>query len=491
MAGDTCRGSRRQEAVLVPLRGERAQHEQFAAQLRASGLGRGEIIVELGRRFGLRPRRAARHASGWTLAEVAAHVNVVLAEADLDPDGKAPLTQQRISDFEHWPYGGRRPSLVMLHALARTFGVEVTDLIDERDLDAMPASDRLVLSRMRRERETSRDVVIEPTAPCADDEQIAWELARRAGASEVGDETLAHLEIAVDDFATQYAVTPPGELVERVRHHLVYVSQLLDARKNLDQHRRLLTVGAWLSLLAATMHIDLGQRAAAMAELRTASSLASHAGHREIRAWCLETEAWQALTDGEFRRTLMLSQGARRLAPAGSSVAIQAVAQEARAWARLGDRTAATRAITVVERLVAPRPRPERPEHHYVYDPDKFTAYAATTLAWAGDPAAEIFAREIIAKLRRVETGGRRPRRMASAKLDLAKALILRDAHDEACAQALQAVLSGRLVPSNYWRALEIVRSAEAHGVPEAVELREAYQGLPPAAGPDTRTPSD
>lgn len=115
-----------------------------------------------------------------------------------------------------------------------------------------------------------------------------------------------------------------------------------------------MTVGAWLSLLAATVHIDLRQSAAATARLRTAASLARHAGHDEIRAWCFETEAWRVLTDGDYRSALRLSLAAKELAPAGSSVAIQAAAQEGRAWARSGQPREAYAAIEHVNKLVAP-----------------------------------------------------------------------------------------------------------------------------------------
>jgi DNA-binding PadR family transcriptional regulator len=36
---------------------------------------------------------------------------------------------------------------------------------------------------------------------------------------------------------------------------------------------------------------------------------------------------------------------------------------------------------------------PDRPEHHYRYDPAKSDAYVATTLSWLGDPAGENVAR--------------------------------------------------------------------------------------------------
>jgi tetratricopeptide (TPR) repeat protein len=314
--------------------------------------------------------------------------------------------------------------------------------------------------------------------PTADDEVAAIELARRVAASDVGEETLTHLELAFDDLAMAYPVTPPAELLVRLRHHLSYVGTLMDSRMTLKEQKRLVVVGGWLSLLAATVHVDLNQPAAATARLRTAASLAQHAAHDEIRAWCFETEAWRVLTEGDYRRALELSRAAQELAPTGSSVAIQATAQEGRAWARLHQPRETYNAIARVNKLVSPLERPDRPEHHYRYDPDKSVAYVATTLAWVGDPAAESYAREIIARLKPIESNGKWPRRIAAANLDLSLTLLVTNRLDEACDAAQQAILSGRLVPSNHWRAAEVVAAVEAKQLPEAHDLREAYEGL-------------
>ena len=117
---------------------------------------------------------------------------------------------------------------------------------------------------------------------------------------------------------------------------------------------------------------------------------------------------------------------------------------------------------------------PLPPEHRY--DPAKSEAYTATTLAWLGDTAAEGCARHVLARLESTIDGPPRPRRAASARLDLSLALIAADRHDEAAGTALEAIISGRLVPSNYWRAREIIHAVAERGVPEAAELAEAYQ---------------
>jgi hypothetical protein len=124
---------------------------------------------------------------------------------------------------------------------------------------------------------------------------------------------------------------------------------------------------------------------------------------------------------------------------------------------------------------------PDRPEHHYQYDPAKSDAYTATTLAWLGDPAAAGYARSVLGRLEDGADGGPpRPRRAASARLDLALALTASSELDEAASAALTAITSGLLVPSNYWRAQEIISVVAQHGAP-AAELREAYSEYCPA----------
>jgi tetratricopeptide (TPR) repeat protein len=315
-----------------------------------------------------------------------------------------------------------------------------------------------------------------PDIASADDELAALELARRVAASNVDDRTLDQLELTVDDLATAYPGTAPAMLLDRVRAYLAYLSSLLDARATLAQHRRLLVTGSWLSLLAATCLIDLHKDRAAAMHLRTAAQLARDTDHAEVEAWCLETRAWQVLTAGDYRQAAEVSQAAQRAAPRGGSPFIQATAQEGRAWARLGAAAETRAALSRVERLVSPLPMPTSPEHHYRYDPAKSQAYTATILSWLGDAAAERYAREVLARIESADDGPPRPRRAASARLDLALALIAAGRLDEAACTALQAIRSGRLVPSNYWRAREVIRALAEHGLPAARELREARQ---------------
>ncbi len=319
-------------------------------------------------------------------------------------------------------------------------------------------------------RESSDDV---------DAEIEAIELARRIAASDVSQGTLDRLDHAFDTMAMAYATTPPAELLPRVRRHLLYLTSLVDARKTLAQHRQLLVSAGWFALLRATLHIDLRQSGAADAHLCIATELAEQTGHREIAAWCLETQAWAVLTNGDYRQALTLSQHARAIAPAGGSAIVQATAQEGRAWARLGDQAETRRALDRVEYLADHRPAPQHPEHHYQYDPAKARSYAATTLAWSGDLAAEVAARDVITELLNENA---RPRRIASARLDLGLALLTAGKPDEAAFVAEQAISSGRVVASNWWRAAEVVAGVQRTDVAESSNLREVFEAFRPPA---------
>jgi hypothetical protein len=150
----------------------------------------------------------------------------------------------------------------------------------------------------------------------------------------------------------------------------------------------------------------------------------------------------------------------------------------------MGDVGATRRALDRIERLTANLPVPERAEHHYRYDPAKAAAYTATTLAWAGDPGAEQVARAVLADLDPDGDGGARPRRSASARLDLGLALVAAGQPDEAVVLGTQAVASGRVVPSNWWRAAELLAKVEQTGVPEAATLRDLCTEYAPGRRP-------
>ncbi len=328
-----------------------------------------------------------------------------------------------------------------------------------------------------------------PPGPTFDDDLGAVEAARRAGASDVGNAAVERLAQVTDALAISYPSTAPKELLSRAGTYLAYVTGLLDERMTLAQHSRLLVTSGWLSLLAATSLIDLRRHDTAATYLSTAIQIAVEADHAELRAWSLETRAWQALISRDYPQAAALARDAQDTAPRGTSVFVQATAQEGRAWARLGAARETYDALARVEALVSPLPVPEHPEHHYVYDPSKAESYVGTTLAWIGDPAAERIARHVLERIESGADGSPRPRRAVAARLDLALALAGAGRLDESEGITLDAVTSGWMVPSHYWRPEEIIAAIGTRDAGGKGRLREAFTearlALAPAPNPD------
>lgn len=304
-------------------------------------------------------------------------------------------------------------------------------------------------------------------APYADDGLIA--LAAEAEVSDVGASAVEATEEVAELLARSYANTPPDMLLTEVRRRAAEVVSLLERRTTLVQRRRLLVTGGWLSLLGATVLVDLGDRARAATARAAAASLARETEHTELSAWAVEIATWTALIDQDWPTAARLAADGEALAPAGTSAAVQLAAQQARAAARLGDgptvRAALARAEAGVDRQSGHRPR----DHHFVFDGRKLDGYTATSLAWLDDPAGEQVAREVADRY-----AGGPARRLATARIDLGLILARGGRADEAAHLMLLAADSGRLLPSNAWRVVEVDEVlAPRRDVAEVAQLHE------------------
>lgn len=379
------------------------------------------------------------------------------------------------STVARWEQGKTNPYPEHRNRLAKALNIDYDELDRLIRVDTASSPKSATDSLPAESGKTALDIV----GATREDSEEAAELARRVIASDVGDSTLTYLESQFDDLACRYQFEPPDRLLAEVNRGLRSVGKLLDSRKTLYEHRRLLLVGGWMSLLGATVLIDLERHRTASTYLSTAISLAEQAENPEIIAWCYETRAWQALTSNDFRMAVDLSRAAQSFAPRGSSVAIQAAAQEGRGWARLGARKDTYSAIDQIQKMTASLEDPARPEHHYRYDPAKSVSYAATTLTWIRDPAAEDFAREVMRRIGApMSAPPRWPRRAAMASIDLALTLTYLGKSDEALEAALGAVDSGKLVPSHYWRVAEVADAMQDERFSGVKELKAAYDAM-------------
>jgi hypothetical protein len=269
----------------------------------------------------------------------------------------------------------------------------------------------------------------------------------------------------------------PGLLAPRVQRKLRYIRQLLASRLTLAEHRHLVVASGWLSLLLACLHFDLGGRDAAEASRDAAFQLGREGGHEEIMAWSFELLAWFALVDGNYRDTIDFTEAGLAIAP-HTSAGVQLTVQEAKAWARVGDRRGAEEAMRQGATTLARLPAPSHPEHQFVFDPSKLSFYAATCYAWLGETErAEEHALEVIAQSTGPDGIVRWPTRLAVARLGLGLVAEQRGQPDQAAELGMAALHSGRVVDSTLEWFAELDRMLHGHhaDVPEVEDFHEQY----------------
>lgn len=121
----------------------KALREQIRQELFRGGMSTKDVAVELAARLHVRPRVAWRYAMGWPQWK--------LVQEFRSANPHLAIGESRVSEWESWPFGGTRPSLEVLAALASAFGhgCVVADLLDEADLDRMSDAERRLVEAGR------------------------------------------------------------------------------------------------------------------------------------------------------------------------------------------------------------------------------------------------------------------------------------------------------------------------------------------------------
>jgi transcriptional regulator with XRE-family HTH domain len=355
------------EETPMPVRhkpGSKPYRDDLRASLQALG-AQGTRLTELAARdlqqHGTRPRRAWREAAELSQREAAERFN------QLTGNPRAPMTGNRIGDFEKWPDGGARPTTATLKTLAGVFGTTWDQLVDTSDLAHMPETDRseyLESSRVParpapveaaqappRRRGSREDLVAEAAEESA-------EFGEWAAMSEVADAT-------VEQYQTQ-----ARRLARDLEFGALLVPLLLDTRRlrdritarlrghtRLDQARELYLVAAQVCGMLAWETADLGDYRAADTHAWTAWMCAEQAGHDGARAWVRATQSKLAYWDGRYTESLQLADDGLGYTSAGSARVFLALFR-ARALARTGQREDTRQALNQAEteRAVASGP---------------------------------------------------------------------------------------------------------------------------------------
>jgi len=245
------------------------------------------------------------------------------------------------------------------------------------------------------------------------------ELVSRLQRSDLDQATLDGLRIMADRLCSEYPYLPADQLLIEGRAWLRRITAMQGQRVTLKQHREILVQAGWVALLVGCVEYDTGNRQAAETTRQAALSLGTEADHGEIIAWAHEMRAWINLTTGDYHGVVAAARTGTQVTP-HSGVAAQLAAQEAKAWARIGDRRQTEVALDRGRRLLDSMPYPENLDHHFVVDPTKFDYYAMDCYRMlADDKMAENLANEVIRASTDFDGQERAPMRLAEARVTL------------------------------------------------------------------------
>ncbi|MFE2553611.1 XRE family transcriptional regulator [Streptomyces sp. NPDC059355] len=245
------------------------------------------------------------------------------------------------------------------------------------------------------------------------------EIVSRLNRSDVDNATLDALRITTDRLCSEYPFMPSEQLLIEGRQWLRRVVDLHSKSLTLAQHREVLALSGWLALLVGCVEYDSGERHAAESTRRAALSIATESDHGEVAGWAHEMRAWFALTTGDYRGVIAAAQAGAEVAE-HHGVAVQLAAQEAKAWARLGDRRQVEVALDRGRRMLEGMPHPQNLDNHFVVDPAKFDFYAMDCYRLVGeDKLASTLAEEVLRAGTDFDGTERAPMRNAEARVTL------------------------------------------------------------------------
>lgn len=328
-----------------------------------------------------------RQARGWSQADA---VRAMRAHASTSLPAPESLKRQ----WKRWEAGEVQPSEFYQPIIAATFGTvthamfPVPPRSDASDVLAMAGMDTL-------------------------------ELVSRLQRSDLDQATLDGLRIMADRLCSEYPFMPADQLLTEGRAWLRRITALQGQRITLRQHREILVLAGWVALLVGCVEYDTGNRHAAETTRQAALSLGTEAEHAEVVAWAHEMRAWINLTTGDYHGVIAAARAGTEVTP-HHSVAVQLFAQEAKAWARIGDRRQTEVALDKGRRLLESLPYPENLDNHFVVDPTKFDYYAMDCYRiLADDKMAENLADEVIQTSTDFDGKERAPMRLAEARVTL------------------------------------------------------------------------
>ncbi|MGH8964754.1 MAG: hypothetical protein ACRDXB_05420, partial [Actinomycetes bacterium] len=340
----------------------KAERDQLRERMRGYGCTVFQIATEMARRFGLRPRVAWRHALGWPQWKLAQRYNTA--------HPGARLSDNRVSEFEAWPYGGSPPSPRYLAQLAATYGHGCTPaaLVDADDLErlspaecsllttghppaAVPTKNSVLPTTVRDQAEPgsavqrgdgdtgvvwgyrrlvrcdARGLPIREEVIVAAEESAQFR--RWSATTNVDDDVLDQMTADVAELARRCLIDPPATVFSRVLGARDDVFTLIAGRQQPRHTTSLYKIAGQLCGLLAVITFDLGHPYAANTHARTALHCAEMSGHTPLRAFVRCVQSNFAYWDGRYDEAAQLVESALPDATSGTAL-LRLASQQAR-----------------------------------------------------------------------------------------------------------------------------------------------------------------
>lgn len=333
--------------------------------------------------------RTEREARDWSVAKA---VRAMMAHSD------KPLASEEslVRSWRRWENGEVMPDEFHRPIIAKTFGTVTAAFF--------PAPGR---------RDGNAEIMVVSGMETLD-------IVSRLQRSDVDNASLEALRITVDRLCSEYSYMPSVQVLNEGRQWLRQITTTIaTGRPTLAQHRELMVLAGWLTLLVGCVENDMGGRRQAEATRRAALSIGHETEAAEISGWAHEMLAWFRLTDGDERGVIAAASSGISIAGT-HGVTVQLEAQKAKAYARVGDRRGVELALDAGRKLLEGMPYPENLDNHFVVDPAKFDFYAMDCYRILGeDRLAETLAGEVIRGGTSYTGDETKPMRNAEARLTL------------------------------------------------------------------------
>lgn len=271
------------------------------------------------------------------------------------------------------------------------------------------------------------------------------EIVSRLQASDVTDATLDGLRVTVEKLCSSYSSQPAHTLIVEGRQWLARLVEIQETKRlTLTQRHQLVELIGWLVLLVGCLEYDLGDGSKAEATRRFALGLGKEIESPGILGWAHEMKTWFALTTGDYRAVIAAGQ-AGEIAAKDHSVGVQLIAQQAKAFARMGKLDDMHSALERGRILLDGMPYPENTRNHFVVDPLKYDFYAMDCYRHVGDDRqARTLADEVIRASTDFNGTVHSPMRVSEAQVTLGVAAAREGDLDEAVAHGREAISGER-----------------------------------------------